>query len=111
MAAVKQQMGDLDQTDLQKVTEGVFALSDTFETDFNETLRGVNQLTKQFGITAEEALDLMASGSQQGLNYTDELGDNIAEYGGKFAQAGYSAEEYFQLLKMVQKTEHTILTR
>lgn len=99
MAAVKQQMGDLDQTDLQKVTEGVFALSDTFETDFNETLRGVNQLTKQFGITAEEALDLMASGSQQGLNYTDELGDNIAEYGGKFAQAGYSAEEYFQLLK------------
>ena len=85
MAAVKQQMGDLDQTDLQKVTEGVFALSDTFETDFNETLRGVNQLTKQFGITAEEALDLMASGSQQGLNYTDELGDNIAEYGGKFS--------------------------
>lgn len=99
MASVKQQMGDLDSTELQNITEGVFALSDVFETDFNETLRGTDQLMVQFGISSEEALDLLAAGSQAGLNYTDELGDNIAEYGGKFAQAGYSAEEYFQLLK------------
>lgn len=99
MSKVTQQMGDLNDSDLQKVTEGVYALSDVFETDFNETLRGVDQLMTQFGISADEALDLMATGSQEGLNYTDELGDNIAEYGGKFKQAGYSAEEYFQLLK------------
>lgn len=99
MGAVKQQIQDLDDTDLQKVTEGVYTLSDVFESDFNETLRGVDQLMTQFGISADEALDLMAAGSQAGLNYTDELGDNIAEYGGKFEQAGYSAEEYFQLLK------------
>lgn len=99
MASVTQQMGDLNDSDLQKVTEGVFTLTDVFETDFNETLRGVDQLMVQFGLTAEEALDLMAAGSQEGLNYTEELGDNIAEYGGKFAQAGYSADEYFQLLK------------
>lgn len=103
MAAVTQQMGDLDQTSLQHVTEGVFALSDVFESDFNETLRGVNQLMVQFGISSEDALDLLTIGSQLGLDYTDELGDNIAEYAGKFAQAGYSAEEYFQLLKMEQK--------
>lgn len=99
MAAVTQQMGDLDQISLQHVTEGVFALSDVFESDFNETLRGVNQLMVQFGISSEDALDLLTIGSQLGLDYTDELGDNIAEYAGKFAQAGYSAEEYFQLLK------------
>lgn len=99
MASVRQQMGELDQTSLQHVTEGVYALSDVFGSDFNETLRGVNQLTTQFGISAENALDLLATGSQQGLDYTDELGDNISEYAGKFAQAGYTAEEYFQLLK------------
>lgn len=99
MSKVTQQMGELSDKDLQTVTEGVYALSDVFETDFNETLRGVDQLMTQFGISADEALDLMATGSQEGLNYTDELGDNIAEYGGKFEQAGYSAEEYFQLLK------------
>lgn len=99
MSKVTQQMGDLNDADLQNITEGVYALSDVFETDFNETLRGVDQLMTQFGISADEALDLMAKGSQEGLNYTDELGDNIAEYGGKFKQAGYSAEEYFELLK------------
>ena len=99
MSVVTQQMGDLDQASLQNITEGVFALSDVFGSDFNETLRGVDQLMLQFGISSEEALDLLAAGSQSGLNYTDELGDNIAEYAGKFSQAGYSAEEYFQLLK------------
>lgn len=99
MSKVTQQMGELSDKDLQTVTEGIYALSDVFEMDFNETLRGVDQLMTQFGISADEALDLMATGSQEGLSYTDELGDNIAEYGGKFEQAGYSAEEYFQLLK------------
>lgn len=99
MATITQQMGKLDQATLQNITEGVYAFSDVFKSDVGETLRGVNQLMTQFGITAEDALDLMATGSQKGLDYTSELGDNIAEYAGKFSQAGYSAEEYFQLLK------------
>ena len=45
-----------------------------------------------FGLSADEAFDLMASGAQQGLNYTDELGDNVSEYAGKFAEAGYTAD-------------------
>ena len=99
MGMVKQQLGDLNQSDLQLLTEGLYTLEDVFESDFNETLRGTEQLMTQFGLTAEEAMDMMAAGSQAGLDYTQELGDNIAEYSGKFAQAGYSAEEYFQLLK------------
>ena len=98
MGMVKQQLGDISQTDLQKITEGVYTLEDTFGSDFNETLRGTDQLMTQWGLSADEALNLMAKGSQEGLDYTQELGDNISEYAGKFAQAGYSAEEYFQLL-------------
>ena len=51
-----------------------------------------------FKIDSTEAFDLFAKGSQKGLDYTNELGDNVAEYGGNFKQAGYNAEEYFQLL-------------
>lgn len=98
MGLVTQQIDGLDQASLQNLTEGLYTLEDTFGADFNETLRGADQLMTQFGISSEEALDLLAAGSQAGLNYTDELGDNIAEYAGKFSQAGYSAEEYFQLL-------------
>lgn len=99
MSKVKQQFKDLDEASLQKITEGALTLRDTFDMDLNETLRGTDQLMTQFGISSDEALDLMAKGAQSGLNYTDELGDNIAEYAGKFSQAGYSAKEYFQLLE------------
>ena len=52
----------------------------------------------QFGLTAQEAMDYIVVGTQNGLDKTNELGDNLSEYSGKFAQAGYSASEYFQLL-------------
>lgn len=99
MGKVKQQMQGISDVDLKNVTEDLLTLRDTFGMDENETLRGAQQLMKQFGISSEEAFDLMATGAQNGLNKTDELGDNISEYSGKFAQAGYSADEYFQLMQ------------
>lgn len=99
MARVKQQMQGISDVDLKNVTEDLLTLRDTFGMDENETLRGAQQLMKQFGITSQEAFDLMATGAQNGLNKSDELGDNISEYAGKFKQAGYSAEEYFQLMQ------------
>lgn len=98
MAYIKQVTGEVDPSKIKKLTENAIALEDTFGSDFNETVRGVNNLMKHFGLDSETAFDLFAKGSQKGLDYTSELGDNIAEYGGNFAQAGYSAEEYFQLL-------------
>lgn len=99
MGRVKQQMQGISDVDLKNVTEDLLTLRDTFGMDENETLRGAQQLMKQFGITSQEAFDLMATGAQNGLNKSDELGDNISEYSGKFAQAGYSADEYFQLMQ------------
>ena len=99
MGRVKQQMQGISDVDLKNVTEDLITLRDTFDMDENETLRGAEQLMKQFGITSQEAFDLMATGAQNGLNKSDELGDNISEYSGKFKQAGYSAEEYFQLMQ------------
>lgn len=99
MGRVKQQMQGISDVDLKNVTEDLLTLRDTFGMDENETLRGAEQLMKQFGITSQEAFDLMATGAQNGLNKSDELGDNISEYSGKFAQAGYSADEYFQLMQ------------
>lgn len=99
MGRVKQQMQGISDVDLKNVTEDLLTLRDTFGMDENETLRGAQQLMKQFGITSKEAFDLMSTGAQNGLNKSDELGDNISEYSGKFKQAGYSAEEYFQLMQ------------
>ena len=99
MAKVKEVTGELDAGNLEKMTEKALTLEDVFGMDMQESLRGVQSLMSHFGMTSEEAFDLMSSGAQQGLNYSDELGDNVAEYAGKFAEAGFSAEEYFQLLQ------------
>jgi phage-related minor tail protein len=98
MAYIKQVTGETDPSKIKELAENAMTLEDTFGSDFNETLRGVQNLMTHFGLSAEEAFDLFAKGSQEGLDYTDELGDNVAEYGGNFKQAGYSAQEYFQLL-------------
>lgn len=96
---VKKNIKDLDETDLTNLTEQAMTLDDLYGIDMNETLRGVNGLMVNFGMTAQEAMDYIVKGTQNGLDKTNELGDNLAEYSGKFAQAGYSAEEYFQILK------------
>lgn len=98
MATVKHVTGQTGE-ELKKSTQNVKSLSETFDMDMGESIRGVQGLIYQFGIDSDEAFDLMAAGAQNGLDYTGELGDNIAEYGGKFQQAGYSAKEYFQLLE------------
>lgn len=98
MGRVKQQMQGISDIDLKNVTEDLITLRDAYGMDENETLRGAKQLMEQFGISSEKAFDLIAKGAQNGLNYSGELGDNIAEYAGKFKQAGYSVEEYFQTM-------------
>lgn len=98
MAYIKQVTKETDPSKIKELTENAIALEDTFRSDFQETIRGVNGLMTHFKIDSTEAFDLFAKGSQKGLDYTNELGDNVAEYGGNFKQAGYTAEEYFQLL-------------
>ena len=96
---VKENLQDLDQTELTNLTEQGIKLEELYGIDMNETLRGVNSLMVNFGMSAQEAMDYIVSGTQNGLDKTNELGDNISEYAGKFSQAGYSAQEYFQLLQ------------
>lgn len=98
MAYVKQVTKETDPSKVKELTENAIALEDTFGSDFQETIRGVNGLMTHFGTDSTKAFDLFVKGSQKGLDYTNELGDNVAEYGGNFEQAGYTAEEYFQLL-------------
>lgn len=95
---VKNNLDGLSQTDLTNLTNQAMTLDSLYGIDMNETLRGVNSLMSQFGIDAQTAMDYIVAGTRNGLDKTQELGDNLSEYAGKFAQAGYSAEEYFQLL-------------
>ena len=65
----------------------------------NETMRGVNALMVNFGMDAQEAMDYLIKGSQNGLDKTQELGDNLAEYSGKFFPGRLFCTGIFQLLQ------------
>lgn len=98
MSLVLQNLGDISNTDLQNITEQAYLLENVFGMDFSETLRGVNALMVNMGLTADQAFDYLVVGAQSGLDKTGELTDNIAEYSQIWSQAGFSAKEMFSIL-------------
>lgn len=96
---VKDNLKDLDDVTLEKIVEQSLVLEETYGIDMAESLRGINGLMQHFGTDAQTAMDILVAGTQNGLDKTNELGDNLAEFSGKFAEAGYSVEDYFQLLQ------------
>ncbi|AVK95610.1 phage-like protein [Lysinibacillus sphaericus] len=99
LARVKQNMKNIDNGELSKVTSNAMFLAKTFDGDVNEVTRGTNNMMEAFGISADKAFDLFTAGGQRGLNFSDEMFDNVAEYSSLFGTMGYSAEEYFGILE------------
>lgn len=98
MATIKQVMGDIGTDELENLTQKSLVLRDTFDFEVNESIRGANSMIDQFGITADEAYNLIAQGAQNGLNQNDDLLDVVNEYSVQFADAGFNAEEMFNML-------------
>lgn len=99
LALIKQTTNETNPSKLKEMTENLFTLSDTFGYDFVETLRAVNMMMEQFGVTGDEAFNLIAQGSQKGLNKNGDLLDTINEYSVHYKQLGYDANEFFNSLE------------
>lgn len=99
LALIMQTTNETNPSKLKDMTENLFTLRDTYDYDFVETLRAVNMLMEQFGITGEEAFNLIAQGSQKGLNKNGDLLDTINEYSVHYKQLGYDANEFFNSLE------------
>lgn len=104
IARVRQNMHNLDDGEISKVTSDSLLLAKTFDADINEVTRGANNLMEAFGITADKAMDLFTTGGQRGLNFSNEMFDNVAEYSSLFGAMGYSVEEYFGIMERGAKS-------
>lgn len=98
LSTVIQMTNDLDNASLAKVTKSAIALEDVFGYDVKESMRAVNSLMDQFGITSEQAFNLIVQGAQNGLDQNGDLLDTINEYSVQFRSAGYSADDMFNML-------------
>lgn len=99
MASITQNLGDLDDASLQNVTESAFALRDTFGYEIPESTRAAKAMMDNFGTSGEEAMNLIAAGAQNGLDYSGELLDSISEYSVQFAKVGLDADDMFKVFQ------------
>lgn len=97
MATVNQVLG-LTGKELESATNSALVLRDTFDMDVSESMRAVNSLMDNFGVSAEQAYSMIAQGAQNGLNQNDDLLDTINEYSVQFAKLGFSSEDMFNSL-------------
>ena len=98
-SAITQNSKETDPSKIKDLAKNAIILRDSFGYEIPESMRAVNMLIDQFGLTGEEAFNLIAQGSQNGLDKNEDLLDTINEYGVHYHNLGYSAEEFFNSLK------------
>lgn len=98
MVSIKQMLPQLNGSELENMTANALAFSKVTGSDIRESIRGATSLMENFGLSSDESFDLMNKGAQNGLNRSDELADNLTEYGQLWAQNGFSAEQMFAIL-------------
>lgn len=91
---VLQQTGE----ELEKTTQTAMTYRDVFKGDIAGSVQAVDAMMRKFGISSEQAYNLMAQGAQKGLNTSGGLLSAIGKYSDDFKDMGYSADEMFELL-------------
>lgn len=92
-------MTKLTGDELAEVTKGAYALQETFGYDVAESARAAKALMTNFGTSGEEAMNLIAAGAQNGLDFSGELIDSINEYSVQFDKLGFTAEDMFKIFQ------------
>lgn len=89
--------------DLKAFRNEVQAVADSFNADFRKTLIATNALSKQFGISANEALQLVKDGFLAGGDANGEFLDTLKEYPAYFKEAGISADQFVAIVTQTNK--------
>lgn len=98
VATARQQTGLMGE-DLETITADAIMLQDVFDYDVNESLRASRALMQNFGIDGHEAMNYIAEGAQNGLDFSGELLDSISEYSVQFAKVGMDADDMFNIMQ------------
>ena len=90
---IKQASG-LAGEELEKAASSGLMLKDTFDFEINESTRAASALMKNFGISAEEAYGIIATGAQKGANKNGDLLDTLNEYSVHYKALGLDADQF-----------------
>lgn len=91
-------MGDMLSTDqLDVMSKKLAAMNETLGADIPETALVAEKMMKNFGISGNEALDIITTGFQQGMD--EDFLDTLNEYGSTFTALGLNAQDSFELIQ------------
>ncbi|WP_449602458.1 phage tail tape measure protein [Paenibacillus sp. Marseille-Q9583] len=93
--ATVRQVTQATGAELESTTKNAIVFRDVFGEDITQSIKVSDTMMRNFGVTAEQAYNLLAQGAQNGLNKSDELIDTANEYSVYFKTLGYDAEEMF----------------
>jgi len=86
-----------------RLNEEIRVVADVFGKDYNEVIQAGNALSKQFGISGQEALEIINQGFEKGADSRGNFLDQISEYSTQFKTAGLSASE---MVATISQTEN-----
>ena len=96
---VYQNIGKGNEQWTKKITQQVLSVADVFEQDLGGTTAAVGQILRTgLAKDAEEALDALAAGLQNGADKAGDLLDTFNEYGTQFREFGLNARQATGLL-------------
>lgn len=81
-----------------KVTSDMSALADHMGKGYDETIGAANTLVQQFGISWEEANQLIKDGIQAGADMSGNMLSNIDQFAPALRDAGVSADEFMAII-------------
>lgn len=93
-----QQFTQLSGSALKDLRDEISGISDTFGTDFRETLQATNSVAMQFNISYEQAANVIRKGFVAGANANGEFIDTLKEYPAYFKEAGISASDFVAII-------------
>ena len=85
-------------TEMQTLRDRILALSSAMGTDFKDTLATVDFLMAQFGLSAEEATEVVKDGFTAGANLSGDMLSKLQKYAPAFKDMGLSAKELAAIL-------------
>lgn len=104
---VQQNLGDLvgeSEGALEAATATVLDFSAAFGEDLGPTTKAVGQMIKTgLAVDAQQALDILTVGMQQGVNSSEDLLDTFEEYSTMFREIGISGEMALGLMSQALK--------
>lgn len=95
----QQLYGDLfDTEEIGNFTAGLNGIAKVLKTDVNDVLLRSKTFVQNFGLSSQEALDLLAYGAQNGITSQEDLLDTLSEYSPLMKKSGLSAAEFMDFL-------------